>query len=96
MTWKDGLSDLEKCVVLSMEGHKWVRPMDIGGSDGSHHSATLKRLIRRGIVERKKRGTITNVLMVGIRGSYVYRLTDEFAESMRVEREKRRNRSNTP
>jgi hypothetical protein len=32
----------------------WARPMDIGGRDGSHHSATLSQLARKGLVERKK------------------------------------------
>ncbi len=28
--------------------------MDIGGRDGSHHSATLRRLANHGLVDRKK------------------------------------------
>lgn len=32
----------------------WVRPMDIGASDGSHHSDTLRGLAKLGLVERKK------------------------------------------
>jgi hypothetical protein len=29
----------------------FVKPLDIGGGNGSHHSATLKKLARRGLVE---------------------------------------------
>ena len=32
----------------------WAQPMDIGGRDGSHHSATLSQLACHGLVERKK------------------------------------------
>lgn len=32
----------------------WARPMDIGARDGSHHSATLGALAKRGLVDRKK------------------------------------------
>lgn len=34
----------------------WFRPMDIGARDGSHHSATLARLVKRGAVLRHERG----------------------------------------
>lgn len=47
----------------------WARPMDVGGSDGSHHSMTLKRLTDKGVVERGMKGGHS-------RGSYRYRLTD--------------------
>ncbi len=29
----------------------WARPMDCGGRDGSHHSATLQKLAKRRLVE---------------------------------------------
>jgi hypothetical protein len=31
----------------------WARPMDCGGSNGSHHGATLAKLWRRNLVDRK-------------------------------------------
>lgn len=37
----------------------WARPMDIGGRDGSHHSATLRQLARRGWVLAKKLHSIS-------------------------------------
>lgn len=38
----------------------WARPMDVGGTDGSHHSQTLRRLYAAGLVERRPRGTLAN------------------------------------
>lgn len=37
-----------------LDDDQWQRPMDVGGRDGSHHSATLAGLARRGLAERKK------------------------------------------
>ena len=34
---------------------KWVRPMDVGGSDGSHHSGTLAKLVKLGYAESRLR-----------------------------------------
>lgn len=50
----------------------WARPMDIGGRDGSDHSAVLKRLVRKGYVEKRRRNTWMNMLGSS-RGSYEYR-----------------------
>ena len=36
----------------------WLRPMDVGGRDGSHHSATLRNLVRRGWANAYKRHAI--------------------------------------
>jgi len=47
----------------------WARPRDIGGGDGSHHSAMLASLIGKGMAERKERGGRTRM-------SYLYRATD--------------------
>lgn len=27
---------------------RWLKPMDVGGTDGSHHSATLNKLVNHG------------------------------------------------
>lgn len=49
------ISDRQLGVLRSLARHDgWVQPMDIGGRDGSHDSATLAQLARRGLVERKK------------------------------------------
>lgn len=44
----------------------WFRPMDVGGQDASHHSATLRKLARRGLVTQTRRAG-------HIRPSYLYR-----------------------
>lgn len=31
----------------------WARPLDCGGSNGSHHGATLAKLTKRGYAQRK-------------------------------------------
>ncbi len=46
----------------------WVTPMWLGGINGSHHSATLAKLVRHGYAERKRRAGWT-------RPSYLYRIT---------------------
>ena len=48
------LSPRELELLRWLDDEQWVRPMDIGGRDGSHHSATLTRLASRGLAERKK------------------------------------------
>lgn len=68
------LSEREKEVAESLwvfgRGREWARPMDIGGRDASHHSMTLARLSKKGLVERKERGGV-------IRTSYLYRSAKE-------------------
>lgn len=46
----------------------WLRPLDLGGSNRSNHSAVLAQLQRRGLVESKVRSH-------GVRGSKLYRIT---------------------
>ncbi len=53
-------------LICSVRG--WVRPMDLGGKDGSHHSATLAKFVRHGWARRRLRGGHT-------RGAYAYRAT---------------------
>lgn len=65
------------------EARPWLRPMDIGARDGSHHSATMKRLAARGLLGRRRRGTLMNAL--GGRGSFEYRLTAAGAAAARRE-----------
>lgn len=45
----------------------WARPLDLGGSTRSHHSATLAKLVRLGYAESTQRRSW------GSRGSKVYR-----------------------
>jgi len=41
-------------VLRDLSDTEFLRPMDVGGRDGSHHSATLAGLVKRGLVERRK------------------------------------------
>lgn len=63
-------------------GEGWLRPMDVGGRDGSRHSATLRRLASRGLVESQRRD-----FGYGPRGSRLYRMTDEGERARFAERE---------
>lgn len=71
------LAEANKALLKSLlrAGHEWSRPMDLGAHDGSGHSARLKRLTEKGLVERERRNSICNVLLNSARGSYVYRIT---------------------
>lgn len=60
------ISEREREVLEALSYTEWLRPMDIGGRDGSHHSATLAKLVARGIVERRSRSAWQT------RGSYRY------------------------
>ncbi len=46
----------------------WFRPLDLGGGDGTHHSQTLRRLVKKGWAELAPRSN-------GHRGSNLYRIT---------------------
>jgi hypothetical protein len=41
------LDVLGELVHQSKDG-RWLRPMDVGGTDGSHHSTTLNKLVNHG------------------------------------------------
>jgi hypothetical protein len=43
----------------------YVRPMDVGGGDGSYHSGVLAKLVRHGLVKRRHYGS---------NRSYLYRI----------------------
>ena len=42
-----------------VRGH-WAAPIDFGGQDGSHHSATAKQLAIKGLIDRYKNGKINS------------------------------------
>lgn len=64
------LTDRQRDVFENLDDQVWLRPMDIGGRDASHHTHTLESLIKMGLAERKPRSGLW-----GSRGSYVYRRT---------------------
>lgn len=45
---------LEVLSGLFVSRPRWVTPMMIGGGDQSHHAQTLRQLVAKGFVERKK------------------------------------------
>lgn len=57
--------DLLELICSGVRGF-WFRPMDLGGWDGSYHSATLAKFVRYAWVERRLRGGHT-------RTAYAYR-----------------------
>jgi len=76
------LRTLERSNHLSSYPEPWCTPMDLGGSNGSHHSGTLHALAKKGLVQFKQRGGEDpppgengRKIWAG-RGSKVYRITD--------------------
>lgn len=65
---RDVLGSLAVAKEICPEWDGWLTPMFCGGKDGSHHSATLKTLVRKRLAERKQRAG-------WIRPSYLYRIT---------------------
>lgn len=63
-------------------GFDGVAPLDFGGSNGSHHGATATKLVRRGLVEHRKRGWQWGQAPTAFRGSKVYRPTPAGREAV--------------
>lgn len=59
---------------LAWWGTEWVRPMDVGGRNGTHHSATLRTLVTKSLVDSRWR---TGPGGKWARGSKTYRLTEK-------------------
>ena len=51
LTWRD-IDVLRDLKVASRNG--WVHPIDLGGTNGSHHSFTLQKLVRHGYAEASR------------------------------------------
>jgi hypothetical protein len=62
----DVLEHLRSARNIAPAWKGWLTPMFCGGSDASHHSATLAGLVRKGLAERKLRGSSR---------SYLYRIS---------------------
>jgi predicted transcriptional regulator len=76
---KRPITERDADVLWALPLNRWVTPYWVGGSNGSHHSTTLRKLERRGFVERKRRAGWT-------RPSYLYRLTSKGKEVYRAYR----------
>jgi hypothetical protein len=53
------LTDRDREVLENLgacEPGEWMRPMDVGGRDASHHSQTLAKLVARGLAESRPWG----------------------------------------
>jgi Mn-dependent DtxR family transcriptional regulator len=84
------VSERDEEVLRELEGRNWARLLDVGGTSGSHHSNTLAKLARYGLVQYKQRGTVdppngqNDKLALnsgwGKRRSILYRLTPEGRE----------------
>lgn len=62
---------------FTRDGPGGVAPIEFGGQNGSHHSATAAKLVRLGLVETRKRGyPWGKELARWYRGSNVYRPTE--------------------
>lgn len=68
----DTLRELEAACrnYVNVTGEDWVKPLDLGSWNGSHHSATLRKLAGRGLVEASRK-PMRNGCRPGIR----YRIT---------------------
>jgi len=73
----------ELIAAVSLNDTGWVTPIWIGGTDSSHHSATLAKLVKNGLAERKVRGGYS-------RPSYLYRPTRLGRQIRKVKKERRR------
>lgn len=63
------ITEPQRDVLGALAHHDgWARPMDVGAFDGSHHTMTLRALVKKGLVERRLRGSLLNQ----IRGSEIY------------------------
>lgn len=77
------LTEKQAEVVIGLRGadDDGLAPMWFGGSNGSHHSNTARRLVERGLVERRYRGFLVGggwgeKKKYRGRGSCRYRLTE--------------------
>jgi hypothetical protein len=60
-----------------IEKSAWATPMDFGGTNGSHHSGTAKKLAQLGLVDRYNYHTDRLNHFTGrAKGACVYRITD--------------------
>lgn len=73
------LTERQKELLIELEPDEWVTPMWVGGSDGSHHSQTLRQLVKKGLAESRERPSICR-----IRSGKEYRRTSLGTETVEV------------
>jgi hypothetical protein len=64
----------------------WAKPMDCGGSNGSHHSATLAKLFKAKLADRKG-------YTPGQRAVWTYKINDAGRVELERHKAERRGRS---
>ncbi len=79
---REVLAELEFANIRARYPLAWCRPLDVGASNGSHHSATLHALVKKGLVQFKQRGSrdpdgweSSERKLFRSRGSKCYRIT---------------------
>lgn len=72
--------------VWRMKGEGWFNTGDVGGRNRSHHSATLKKLVKRGLVETTKRPK-------GSKARAVWKLTQDGIDAAKAIIEQRRKQA---
>ena len=87
------MNELYASIGLFPDRRGWCTPLELGGSNGSHHSGTLNALARKGMVQFKQRhrddppdGENGGKRFAG-RGSKCYRLTPAGIEWIKTWRE---------
>ena len=48
------LTERQRDILRDLDDERWMTPQWVGGRNGSHHSATLAQLARKGLAERDK------------------------------------------
>lgn len=51
------MTERQFSILRDLSDERWMRPMDLGGRDASHHSATLAQLVKHGHAEHRTRGS---------------------------------------
>lgn len=77
------MTDRERELLADLKGRDWSAPLDLGASNSSHHSTTLKRMIPKGWVLRKYRGYDPGEKRkFAGRGSCLYKITPQGAQAL--------------
>jgi hypothetical protein len=66
------ITDRDRQVLNDLSQTEWLRLLDIGGTNGSHHGSTVRKLIRYGLAEKRPRGGSIG----GMRTTWEYRRVD--------------------
>lgn len=68
--------DRDLWMIMGLEALEWQTPLQLGGSSRSHHSATLRRLVRTGLAVTRQRSGYSENPKNRARGSREYALSE--------------------